>query len=889
MRKSDNKKWIFLGAAILLATVVIAIILNLPLKNEGIGGNNLNAAIITEGTKVKIISEMPAGEYSSFFAVPESNPIKLGVRATLPSGKTIGNFWAKNSAITILKTSGGAIVYCIELGNPVGVGTTNTRTANKTSNYWTNLGTTKQENIGLVTLYSYPNKNRSGYTETEQYAAAQILIWEFQQGYRTNLENVPSNKEIYNRWVTKKSKLKEVYESILNDMKNHSSIPDLGSTLKLKYNSSSKKYEGTINNVGGLDYACSSKLTCTKSGTQLKITSSSSLVTSEEIVFTKQLPSGISQGMLILDNGKEQRMLVGKANVTKPSTKVKVTTQAEEKLGSLTIKKNTEDNSTETFKFLVTSIINSYSKTITVNGGSEVTLTNLKSGIYTITEVDCPDKYSRQLPKIVFVGTEPTSTTITNYLKNNGSATINKVDENGNPVKGATMELKNYLNIVVDVWTSDGNPHVVQKLEANKEYKVCEVKAPSGYVLNKECQKFTLNDKNDSVVVNFVNEKTETTVTKVDESGKALEGAVLQIKDKKGNIVVQPWRTTSETKKQIKGLTNGTKYILEEIEAPLGYVKSENIEFTAGGEVKVVNKKSEVVISKQDATTGKEIAGAHLQLIDSTGKIVEEWISDGKSHSIKGLIIGNEYTLKETKAPQGYFVASSLKFTFDKNKKAVVMQDTPLFVEISKQDATTGKEIAGAELEVIDSAGKTIEKWTSEADKTHTIKGLINGQTYTLKETIAPDGYAISEEITFIAGESKKVIMKDDPTKVIIKKLDTVTNKRVVGAGLQLLDENKKVLAEWQTTDEDFVITKLSVGKQYFVKEVKTPDNYLETEVVPFTLQANQNNIEVVINNTPIVYVPNTADNVNIITIVVGAIVVLGGIGTIIWIRKRSA
>ena len=161
--------------------------------------------------------------------------------------------------------------------------------------------------------------------------------------------------------------------------------------------------------------------------------------------------------------------------------------------------------------------------------------------------------------------------------------------------------------------------------------------------------------------------------------------------------------------------------------------------------------------------------------------------------------------------------------------------------------------------------------------------------TYTLKETIAPDGYAISEEITFIAGESKKVIMKDDPTKVIIKKLDTVTNKRVVGAGLQLLDENKKVLAEWQTTDEDFVITKLSVGKQYFVKEVKTPDNYLETEVVPFTLQANQNNIEVVINNTPIVYVPNTADNVNIITIVVGAIVVLGGIGTIIWIRKRSA
>ena len=131
--------------------------------------------------------------------------------------------------------------------------------------------------------------------------------------------------------------------------------------------------------------------------------------------------------------------------------------------------------------------------------------------------------------------------------------------------------------------------------------------------------------------------------------------------------------------------------------------------------------------------------------------------------------------------------------------------------------------------------------------------------------------------------------MKDDPTKVIIKKLDTTTKKRVVGATLQILDEDNKVIKEWVTTDKDLVITNLLVGKQYYVKEVKVPENYLQAEVVGFKIEKGQNSIEVVVNNTPIIYVPNTAKTVDVIMIVAGAIIALGGVGTIIWIRKRSA
>ena len=79
------------------------------------------------------------------------------------------------------------------------------------------------------------------------------------------------------------------------------------------------------------------------------------------------------------------------------------------------------------------------------------------------------------------------------------------------------------------------------------------------------------------------------------------------------------------------------------------------------------------------------------------------------------------------------------------------------------------------------------------------------------------------------------------------------------------------------------------VGKQYYVKEVKVPENYLQAEVVGFKIEKGQNSIEVVVNNTPIIYVPNTAKTVDVIMIVAGAIIALGGVGTIIWIRKRSA
>ena len=126
------------------------------------------------------------------------------------------------------------------------------------------------------------------------------------------------------------------------------------------------------------------------------------------------------------------------------------------------------------------------------------------------------------------------------------------------------------------------------------------------------------------------------------------------------------------------------EYIIREIEAPTGYILSDEsypVTISEDGEVieiKAVNKSTKVRISKQDITTGEELPGATLQIIDEDGNVATEWVSTDEAHFIEGkLIAGKEYTLRETIAPDGYEIASEIKFTVntDGSVTEVVMYD----------------------------------------------------------------------------------------------------------------------------------------------------------------------------------------------------------------------
>ena len=95
------------------------------------------------------------------------------------------------------------------------------------------------------------------------------------------------------------------------------------------------------------------------------------------------------------------------------------------------------------------------------------------------------------------------------------------------------------------------------------------------------------------------------------------------------------------------------------------------------------------------------------------------------------------------------------------------MKDDTTKVQISKRDITTDKELAGAALQIIDEDGNVVEEWVS-TDEAHFIEGkLTAGREYTLRETIAPDGYEIASEIKFTVNEDgsvTEVVMYDELT-----------------------------------------------------------------------------------------------------------------------------
>lgn len=142
------------------------------------------------------------------------------------------------------------------------------------------------------------------------------------------------------------------------------------------------------------------------------------------------------------------------------------------------------------------------------------------------------------------------------------------------------------------------------------------------------------------------------------------------------------------------------EYIVREIEAPTGYILSDEsypVTISEDGEIieiTAVNKPITVEISKQDVY-GNELAGAEMQLENSDGEVVDKWTSDGTNHVVTELPAGG-YTLKEIAAPDGYVIATDIRFTVDVYGK----------ITVENVDATAVSENGNPLIVMIDEAEK---------------------------------------------------------------------------------------------------------------------------------------------------------------------------------------
>lgn len=255
--------------------------------------------------------------------------------------------------------------------------------------------------------------------------------------------------------------------------------------------------------------------------------------------------------------------------------------------------------------------------------------------------------------------------------------------------------------------------------------------------------------------------------------------------------------------------------------------------------------------SKTDITGEKELVGAKLTIIDENNKVIDSWTSSEETHKIEGLVVGKEYTLKEEIAPNGYVVATEIKFRVESTTEIQKVTMVDKVVTMSKQDIA-GEEIEGAELKVIDEEGNVIDEWTSSKEA-HRINNLIEGKTYTLIEQYAPDKFVIANEIKFTVTtdkETQKVVMIDKILEVV--KTDLVTGEEIEGAELKVIDEDGNVIDEWTSSKKPHRVIGLEENKKYKLVETTAPYGYKVTEEIEFTVSEDKKTQTVEMKDMPI-------------------------------------
>ena len=449
----------------------------------------------------------------------------------------------------------------------------------------------------------------------------------------------------------------------------------------------------------------------------------------------------------------------------------------------------------------------------------------------------------------------------------------------------------------VDSWKTgkDGVAYTEDKLIAGK-YKADEIKIPDGFLKLDSSVEFEINRSNKTlefdkdydayISVTLKNEQptgtlkldktiairndVDTSLVDTSDLSKikfSLTAKENTIDKADGSTIYQKgkevgtYNLSKDGKLEISKLPMG-KYEIQEIETLPGLVldntkyevnfkKTDDITKVYTIDKKIKNDATCVEISKTDITGDKELKGAKLSVIDENNKVIDTWTSTDKTHKIEGLLVGKTYTLREEIAPEGFVKATDIKFTIENNNKIQKVKMIDKVVTMSKKDIG-GKEIEGAKIQVLDKDNKVIDEWTSTMEE-HKIKNLVENETYTLHEEVAPNGYVKATDVTFKVTEDKKTQKVSMIDKIVeISKTDITTGKELEDAKLTVTDENGKVVDEWTSTKESHKVTGLEEGKKYTLTETTCPYGYEQAESITFEASKDKETQKIVMKDQPI-------------------------------------
>ena len=526
------------------------------------------------------------------------------------------------------------------------------------------------------------------------------------------------------------------------------------------------------------------------------------------------------------------------------------------------------------------------------NASGKATLTNMKSGTYTITEIVAPEGYLLNEESVTIKLEAGKTATVTLKDKAKPGIVIKKYDEDtGFPLENAEFSVaKKGGSIVYEGMTDKEGKIKVEDLEEGW-YTITEIAPPKGYLISTESKDVYL-EGGKCVEVKFDNRlRPSLQIMKIDaETGEPLVGAKFKVQKSEDKTVSE--YVTDETGTIVIHDLDEAVYTVEEIEAPDGYAidpdSHKDIALEWGKTKTLVfsdTRKPALEIIKVDAKTEEPLANAKFKITKTEDDTVSEYMTDENGKITITDLQEGIYTIEEITAPDGYILDTQhkeIELSAGDSKQLIYENTRKPDLIITKINVLTEKPVPNTAFKIeyegenggvvplgtykTDENGQIIlrdvevgwyiitetrpaqgmslpsnpvtRKYLAPGENAYLTAGSVDSQTPSSGSS--GTGNTVSQsKVTVTSGND--YIGEEIPNyplnSLVIKKTDAITSEMLEGAVFEVrkvsedISGNSGTIIGRYTTDSSgiIVITGLEAGA-YIIEEVQAPANYLISE-----------------------------------------------------------
>ena len=424
----------------------------------------------------------------------------------------------------------------------------------------------------------------------------------------------------------------------------------------------------------------------------------------------------------------------------------------------------------------------------------EIRVPGLKPGKSVIvTETKAPDGYiiDTQSQTVQIKEGRTASLTFKNQPK--GKLIIQKRDSaTGQPLPGAEFRVTTAAGCEVGldgvigtatltqngIFTTDGQGEITITNLAPGAYVINEIKAPTGYVMDRASTNVVIGKNGDTQTVIVKNSKAGTLVIDKRDAltGKPLQGVTFLVTDGSGAVVGRSngeFITDENGRVVIHDLIPGTTVTAREIKTVEGFVLDgapKSILIKAG-EVQTLRfynvRAGGLTVIKKDEKTGARIPGVQFEIRKMDGEIVGTFTTDENGVIYLPEAENGWYAVTELKAADGYRLDDTPHRIEVRDGQTATLEITNKAISgilLHKVNAVTGEGIPGVSFLLYDSGNNPIAQETSDDRGYVRFEGLEDGRYY-LRE-LENEGYIPDTQCKTVyvrSGETTEIEWQNTP------------------------------------------------------------------------------------------------------------------------------